>query len=196
MNIFVDMDGTLVTYNRHDMMTERFNIPNLHYFRDLPPDTRMVAAARYLVRTKKYPLSILTTIMADKRMHKEHIKDKSAWAKDHLPELDLKTGFIPVSIPKPEAIQKRYNRKLTPLDILIDDYNYNLVAWEKAGGTAIKYGNGINDTTSFDGLSIKETDSVSDILLFLDKLEEILKENPNALKRKKGDKIQNGRLIL
>lgn len=41
--------------------------------------------------------------------------------------------------------------------ILIDDFNPNLRNWEAAGGTAVKYINGLNSPESFNGLCLFKT---------------------------------------
>ena len=62
-------------------------------------------------------------------------------------------------------------RTLSKKDVLIDDWNPNLQMWEKHGGTAIKYLNGINSADSWAGLKITEemtADEIVEMLLSLD----------------------------
>ena len=58
-----------------------------------------------------------------------------------MPEIDKEHRiFTSLNVPKSEAIGHR----LTDKDILIDDYNKNLLEWQKAGGTSVKAKNNIN----------------------------------------------------
>ena len=59
----------------------------------------------------------------------------------YLPNIDKDHRiFTSLNVPKSEAI----GHQLTDKDILIDDYNKNLLEWEKAGGSSVKAKNNIN----------------------------------------------------
>ena len=68
--------------------------------------------------------------------------DKWHWIEETFDGLIKEKDFLCVMGSKVEAVQKL--RPITKADILIDDFNPNLEAWQKAGGSVIKYVNGIN----------------------------------------------------
>lgn len=69
------------------------------------------------------------------------LDEKQKWLDRYLPNIDKEHRiFTSLNVPKSEAIGHR----LTDKDILIDDYNKNLLEWQKAGGTSVKAKNNIN----------------------------------------------------
>lgn len=71
-----------------------------------------------------------------------------------MPFLDIDNQFYAIQIPKYIKAQEILGRKLNKTDILISDYNNDLIPWENAGGTGIKYLNGQNSADSFNGAKI------------------------------------------
>lgn len=59
-------------------------------------------------------------------------------------------------------------RELNKDLILIDDFNGNLLEWEKAGGVAIKYINGVNSESSWNGLKVRSDSVVEDVVAIMD----------------------------
>ena len=84
----------------------------------------------------------------------EHKLDKKIWTSEKMPFLDINTQFYAIQMPKYVKAQQLLNRELRKTDILISDYNKDLIPWEKAGGTGIKYLNGQNNPDSFTGAKI------------------------------------------
>jgi hypothetical protein len=79
------------------------------------------------------------------------------WVHSVIPEFDVGSHFIAVSKSKHSAITQLKGIELSKKDILVDDYNPNLLAWEVAGGTAVKYLNGINSPDSWYGYKLSQS---------------------------------------
>ena len=92
----------------------------------------------------------------------EHFHDKIMWLHKWLPYIDIDHILISVTS-KRDVVEYIHNHNLTKNDILIDDYNKNLIDWTKAGGTAIKYCNGINNPESFTGTKLFQSDSIENM---------------------------------
>jgi 5'(3')-deoxyribonucleotidase len=89
------------------------------------------------------------------------------WVSENYPVISL-CNFIACGSDKRNAISKIKGMNLTKQDILVDDYKRNLVSWASAGGTAIKYINGINSVGDWPGLYIdKSKMKVVDIIKFI-----------------------------
>lgn len=197
MNYYIDMDGVLVKYEKAAYTGDnpQYKRPGYHYFRSLKPDPRMLAVMNALLEKcrneveegEKYEnnVFILTTVNNLGSIALEQINDKIEWLKEHVPSFDTKNNFIASITDKrnlAEAIKfdKSHisvNGKILSIDdILIDDYNPNLTQWQEAGGTAIKYNNGINDPNSFSGLNL-------DINMTSEQIVELLTEHLNYLRK-------------
>ena len=153
--IYLDMDGVLVKYNRdaYTGTTPLYLQKNMHYFRDLEPDRRMLAVADKINdycsdRYVSDELYVMTSVSAASPMFNEHFHDKIIWLSKWMPYIDVDHIIISVTN-KRDAAEYINGRSLTENDILIDDYNKNLKDWNAAGGCSIKYCNGINDPYSF-----------------------------------------------
>jgi 5'(3')-deoxyribonucleotidase len=97
---------------------------------------------------------ILTSVFdKDVAVRNEQILDKMNWVAEFYPNISL-CNFIACGSDKRNAISKIKGMRLTRQDILIDDYKKNLVSWASAGGTAIKYVNGINSVGDWPGVFI------------------------------------------
>ena len=54
-----------------------------------------------------------------------------------------------------EFVETMLHRKLGKMDILVDDHTPNLTRWETAGGTGVKWLNGINGKNGrFEGIRV------------------------------------------
>lgn len=169
------MDGVLVRYDRDGYKGENplYMQPGAHYFRNLPPDRNALALIDRLYCRSRYTgdnISTLTSIPMNGLIFNEHLHDKILWNQDWVPYMSIENVLVSVTstYSKRDVAEFINNRKLTKDDILIDDYNKNLIEWQMGGGTSVKYCNGINSPESFDGPCIHHTDSVDKMLYTLD----------------------------
>lgn len=134
IRIFVDMDGTIARFHDENLYLERMFEKG--FFRDLKPFENAVSAIKELVKDNTSEIFILSaTVNSCSLEEKQECLDR------YLPEIDKEHRiFTSLNVPKSEAIGHR----LTDKDILIDDYNKNLLEWQKAGGTSVKAKNNIN----------------------------------------------------
>lgn len=134
IRIFVDMDGTIARFHDENLYLERMFEKG--FFRDLKPFENAVSAIKELVKDNTSEIFILSATV-----NSCSLEEKQEWLDRYLPEIDKEHRiFISLNVPKSEAIGHR----LTDKDILIDDYNKNLLEWQKAGGTSVKAKNNIN----------------------------------------------------
>jgi len=143
--IFLDMDGTLVGFP--DTREDKHLLTKMYekgFFENLEPlpflhEMNKVAA---LFPENIYVLSACIDSPYCK-------PEKILWLKKHLPAA-CKENVIFTTTKRKKALyiaEKLYGsrrRRLSKYDILIDDYSKNIVEWEQAGGTAIKFKNGYN----------------------------------------------------
>lgn len=134
IRIFVDMDSTLARFHDENLYLERMFEKG--FFRDLKPFENAVSAIKELVKDNTSEIFILSATV-----NSCSLEEKQEWLDRYLPEIDKEHRiFTSLNVPKSEAIGHR----LTDKDILIDDYNKNLLEWQKAGGTSVKAKNNIN----------------------------------------------------
>lgn len=167
------MDGFIVTYDKNAYVGDEpaYLIKNKHYFRNLPPDRKALEFVDKLYRKCRYTgdeIFILTSIAINGDIFNEHFHDKITWLHEWLPYIDIDHILISVTS-KRNAVEYINNHTLTENDILIDDYNKNLLDWKNAGGTSIKYCNGINNPDSFSGLKLYRSDSIQTMFDTLNK---------------------------
>lgn len=142
-NIYIDMDGTLATWQW--VGPDTFTKPG--YYSSLPMNESMVEAAKELMK-EGCNVCILSAVLQD-----NHSKnDKDEWLDKYLPEIPKENRFyVPYGSSKNELINHGDN------DVLIDDYNDNLDEWE---GIPIKFCNGINNGSGeWKGYTITHTSS-------------------------------------
>lgn len=151
--LWFDKDGVLAQYDygiyeAEDGAPAPWLIRNTHVFRTIEPYENMCEAFRMLyaencekpLKQRSCNIKVLTGVSAGITLS-EHVLDGYMWCKK---TLGLKErDFYACALSK-ESVPVELRSKLTPMDILLDDYNPNLVKWKNAGGTAIKVLNGIN----------------------------------------------------
>ncbi len=179
MHIYFDMDGVLVKYDRNAYLSKQspFYQKGVHYFRDLEADSLMLNLYLVLQRQNRHHLYIVTSITNDAKLCLEHCKDKITWLQNHQIATKRNQHLLFAASPKRNCVEDFQHRHLTPQDVLIDDYNPNLEAWQEAGGTAIKYCNGLNNPDSYAGPHINHTDTIENTLQYLLALERTLYEH-------------------
>lgn len=164
--ICIDMDGVLARYERHAYKGDDpvFNKVGGHYFKDLEPDKIMTGVMKRLgyyfnhVMTppkteSNIDLYVISKLPLGHESYLEAYHDKSEWLDEHCKDTPYR--FIAAFSRKENHIKSIYQKdKLDISDILIDDFNENLISWQNQGGTAIKYINGINSVDSWKGLTI------------------------------------------
>lgn len=170
-NYYFDMDGVLVQYGVGDYTGENpvWLKKNLHYFRNLNPDMKALKIADAIWRQSQITTNrvyILTSLSPKGAIFNEHMHDKILWLHEWMPYIPIENILISVTS-KRDAVEYINGHDLTEKDVLIDDYNKNLIEWEKAGGRAIKYCNGINSTNSFEGTHIYPNDSTQAAINYL-----------------------------
>ena len=187
-NIFFDMDGVLVVYEEADYVPKAPGAPKPylgipHYFAHLKPDEKAIRMFQFCAESglhldpPRYP-TVLSSAFGEEPYFTETVADKRAWIREHiganakLLALFAKTGTQD-AMDKVATAELEFGRPLCVTDILIDDLNANLRSWKSAGGTAVKYLNGINSRTDeFPCLTTDEAGAAGalDMLMQLDSI--------------------------
>lgn len=154
-----DMDGVIVKYDRDGYIKQEdglmpFEEPDGHYFYDREEDEDALELFRKCVKMMPDETTIITTVSKEPNIRYEQTIDKMGWIHERVPAFDVGSKFLALSNDKHNFIKDIRGMSLNKRDILIDDYNPNLFKWMLAGGTAIKYINGINNLDSWPGYSI------------------------------------------
>lgn len=155
--LWCDMDGVIAIYDTNGFKGDSppFLVKNSHYFANCQPDERIIKALMILEQNH-YPAHIISNITdLDDELALEHELDKKNWLTQYILFLHHKLQFTAIKQPKADYAVKYLNRKLTSTDLLISDYNNDLTLWNNAGGTGIKYLNGINNPLSYNGPKIE-----------------------------------------
>ena len=160
--IYSDMDGYLILYDA-DMYAHKDGRPDwdtlgAHAFANGKADEFAREVTKRLARLMADDMYILTSICShgNANIRNEQIFDKMQTIAEEYPFLNL-CNFMACESEKRNTIAKLKDMKLKKSDILIDDYKKNLAAWQTAGGTAIKYVNGINSLSDWPGPYIDST---------------------------------------
>lgn len=178
------MDGVLALYERHAYPPESQLYCTLgkHYYSSVKPDKKMIRVFMALIKIDtlrdfnenvskidKIRMHILSSLTNRGDVYLEQMNDKKDWCRRYIDASPTKNYNMHFA-----GSNKRYigealsdNRKLSRKDILIDDYNKNLQEWENAGGTAVKYCNGINSPDTWKGFCITENMTEDEIVNFL-----------------------------
>ena len=97
-------------------------------------------------------MNILSSYYTDTRA----LLEKKKWLDKYLPGISSSHClFVPYGKNKAEFVETMLHRKLGKMDILVDDHTPNLTRWETAGGTGVKWLNGINGKNGrFEGIRV------------------------------------------
>lgn len=169
---FIDMDGVLAVYEPSDYMGDPmpFEAPGIHYFDNRPVDRDAgLFLALMMSRLRDGGVYVLSTLSAnasaDPDLAFEHRSDKMRWLERLCAGYGLDAPPLLFAVQggctKATVAEMALGRKLGPNDILVDDFNANLRAWTRAGGTGVKWLNGVNDAGSWHGASIGPDDAAS-----------------------------------
>lgn len=127
--ILFDVDGTLALWN---LAATEEQIHDPKYYLTQTPDMPLINVARSLLNDPDIEVGVISKVFDD---HIAQVKVK--WLQKY--NLDgIKHIFVPYEERKDAYIPS------DGIFILIDDYTRNLVEWEKAGHTAIKYRTSVN----------------------------------------------------
>jgi hypothetical protein len=180
MRYFVDMDGTLAVYP-----TDRecwWEEPGV--FRTLEPQDKVIKAVKKLINAGHE----VYTLSAYHKEVTETVDEKNDWLDQYLPEIDYDHRiFTHVGTEKTEYIPYGLQED----DVLLDDYNPNLVNWAEKGGIGIKLLNGINSAKSWDGVSVHANGSIKNIVEVLTEIDDILEDRALEQQKTKSAKNKN-----
>ena len=134
--IFIDMDGTLAKWKNVLNADELYE---QGYYLNLEPNLKLIEEIKSLI-WKGEDIYILSSFLDGS---KYALDEKNKWLDKYLPELDNERRiFVKYGDNKSDYIKSGISNS----DYLLDDYTKNLIDWKVAGGTGIKYLNGINHT--------------------------------------------------
>ena len=160
--IYWDCDGVLFKYD-YSMYDHIYGEPDWnevgsHAFLRCEPDPFAQEITKRISAQMPDDQAILTAVDGRHGVNarNEQIFDKMTTIAKYYPWLNL-CNFMACESEKRNAIGKIKGMRLTKSDILIDDYKKNLSAWRNAGGTAVKYVNGINSIGDWPGPYIDAT---------------------------------------
>lgn len=162
VKIYWDLDGTLAKWKSATMD----DLYKKDYFLTLDAENGLCRVANELGKREDVDSYILTSYLSDSRYAKD---EKMEWTVRNVGNLSDAVIFVPYGSEKAAFVERLKHKKLNKSDVLIDDHSPNLIAWEKAGGTAVKWCNGINNTRKslFSGLRI---DRAAKLLDFIDRI--------------------------
>lgn len=169
--LWSDQDGVIAQYEHHAWKPSEIN-PNpigfchgAHYFLNVPPNDTIIHT--YEEMNHQLEFHVITNLIDDEILTTEHAMDKKIWTQNHMPYLNQKDQYHIITVPKWQYAQSFLRRPLRITDILISDYNKDLEPWIHAGGTAVKYLNGLNSQSSFQGPCIQSNWNPTQITQFL-----------------------------
>ena len=160
--IYWDCDGVLLKYDysMYDHIDGKpdWNEVGSHVFLECKPDPFIQKVTKRISAQMPDDQAVLTTVSGTHgyEARNEQIFDKMFITAKEYPWINL-CNFMACESEKRNAIGKIKGMRLTKSDILIDDYKNNLSAWRNAGGTAVKYINGINSIGDWPGPFISST---------------------------------------
>ena len=148
VNVFFDLDGVLFEYNRDDYLGDNPKYLQKKYYRNRPVDTK---AAKLFIACLNDPTKEVYILSRTPTINDELsiANDKIANVLCTFPQINHR-HIILNNLPKEQVIMQKFHRPLNKNDVLIDDYNKNLIAWENAGGIGIKYINEWNSKETWD----------------------------------------------
>lgn len=154
INLFVDMDGTLVHFRQNgekyiDLNGEEryFHLDDIYevgyYHPDcLKPEKNVLNAIKLLAKDSVFSIYVLSAV--EPRSATAYI-DKNRWLDKYLPEVGSNHRvFMPCGSKKLDYV----NLTNGVLNVLLDDYTRNLKEWtsNSTSNIGVKILNGINDT--------------------------------------------------
>lgn len=153
--LFMDMDGVVARYDRWAYDPAKnpgygkaaYEIESLHYFRTCAPDRHALKLLKRAIDAG-VDTRLLTSIRSDLPWVRF---DKVQWLAEHAPWFDPARLVIASGDKAQAVIAMRIASGLGPNTVLLDDFNRNLEDWDRAGGLAIKYLNGVNSPGSWYG---------------------------------------------
>lgn len=156
VNTFWDLDGVIFKYEREAYVGDNPTYANPGYFRKREIDNVAYALLEKARKDASCTINILSrgSTRLDEEQRKNIIEDKKNNVSDVIPWLP-DTNILITELSKVEEAVLKLGRSLSKNDILIDDFNENLISWTNAGGSAIKYLNGLNSESSYDGPKLK-----------------------------------------
>lgn len=168
IRLYFDMDGVLAKYERNAYTGDNpaFKQKRRHYFRNVGRDERMITLMESALQDDAFDVFVISALSNEGSVYLEQFDDKRQWLQVNMPSFEL-DKFIPVITNKRRIAELIKQGQLDSTDVLIDDYNKNLVDWQKYGGLAVKYANGINSVDSYDGPIIDTDMETDDILRML-----------------------------
>ena len=133
--VFFDMDGVLAEYKNvpYEEMLQK------GYFAELAPQEAAIEAIKELAKDPQLEVYTLSAVIKE---NPYALLEKKTWLKEQLGDAiwNIKSVFPFYGTSKRDAVPGG----IRPTDILIDDYNANLLDWENSA-VPIKYLNGINN---------------------------------------------------
>lgn len=138
IDIYFDMDGTLAYFNNRICSIEDLLEPN--YFYNLAPIENMVQCMNILLASHEKDVNIY---ILSSCINENAKQQKDRWLDKHIPLLKKEDRiYVPFSKNKADYVKNKDN-----LNILIDDYNSNLVEFnnQNKNFVSIKAVNDIND---------------------------------------------------
>lgn len=149
---FIDMDGTLAEWRDIKSNSELYQ---KGYYESLKPNNYLLKEVKNLIKEGK-DIYILSSFLSDSDYA---LKEKNIWLNKYLPELPVQKRIF---VPYGDVKYKYLPSKITSFDYLIDDHTKNLLDWKEAGGTGIKFLNGINHIKGvWQGLLLREDENIS-----------------------------------
>ena len=150
--IFIDMDGTLAEWRDIKSNSELYE---KGYYESLKPNNFLLEEVKNLIKEGK-DIYILSSFLSDSNYA---LKEKNLWLNKYLPELPIQKRIF---VPYGDVKYKYLPSKITAFDYLVDDHTKNLLDWKDAGGTGIKFLNGINHIKGvWQGLLLREDEDIS-----------------------------------
>ena len=135
--VFFDMDGVLAEYKYvpYEEMLQK------GYFAELAPQEAAIEAIKELAKDPQLEVYTLSAVIKE---NPYALLEKKTWLKEQLGDAvwNVRSIFPFCGTSKRDAVPGG----IRPTDILIDDYNANLLDWENSA-VPIKFLNGINNRT-------------------------------------------------